>query len=181
MKRSWKQVFFLTAVTTVAWALMWAGPAGAQDSRVTFMNRQREIERELEIDLAAMEPSEDVFSLEWGGWFTGSYQLFHDNGTISGATIVRGVHERHLGSYDLRLWGRADFGDFAQVYARMRMEYVDWEVGDSLTSQDHYLDGPNLDRGWVYFDLRKAVQNWQGRQLDWTVNTRLGRQYVEWG
>ncbi len=181
MKRFWRQLFLLTAVATVAWGLMWAGPAGAQDSRVTFMNRQREIERDLEIDMDQVEPSEDFFALEWGGWFTGSYQLFHDNGTISGSTIVRGVHERHLGSYDLRLWGKADFGNFAQVYARIRTEYVDWEVGDSLTSQDHYLDGPNLDRGWVYFDLRKATEDWQEQQLGWTVNARVGRQYTEWG
>lgn len=178
MKRFWKQVVLLSAMATV----IWAGPAGAQDSRVTFMNRQREIRRYLEISMDRVEPAEDFFALEWGGWFTGSYQLFHDNGVISGTTITRGVHERHLGDYDLRLWGQVDLGNLAQVYARLRMEYVDWEVGDSFTnSQDHYLDGPNLDRGWVYFDLRRAAQDWQEQPLDWTVNARVGRQYTEWG
>ena len=181
MKRLWKRGFFLTAVATVVWALLWAGPAGAQGSRQTFLNRQREIKRDLEIDMAALVPSEDLFSMDWGGWFIGSYQLFHDNGIISGTTIVKGVHERHLGEYDLRLWGKAQFSDFAEVYARIRLAYIDWETGDSLTSQDHYLDGPNLDRGWVYFDLRNAVKHWQDKSLGWNLDARVGRQYLEWG
>ena len=90
MKRFWKQVFFFTAVATVMWALLWAGPVGAQGSRQTFLNRQREIKRDLEIDMDAVVPSEDLFSMDWGGWFIGSYQLFHDNGIISGTTIVKG-------------------------------------------------------------------------------------------
>ena len=166
----------------VALGLFWASPGWAQSSRRTFLNRQREIEQSLRIDMTPQTATEDVFTLDWGGWFTASYELFHDNGTISGGgAIVQGVHERHLGQYDLRLWGRADFGRYATIYARMRLEYVDWEVGDSLTSQDHYWDGPNLDRGWAYFDLRKAVQEWQGERLPWTLNVRVGRQYVEWG
>ncbi len=181
MKHFCKQVVLLSTVATIICALMWAGPAGAQDSRVTFRNRQREIRRDLEIDMDKVTPSDDFLMLEWGGWFTGSYQLFHDNGIISGTTIMRGVHERHLGDYDLRLWGKADLGKLAQVYARLRMEYVDWEIGDSLTSQDHYLDGPNLDRGWVYFDLRRATEDSQEERLSWTVNARVGRQYIEWG
>ena len=181
MKRFLKPVVLLSAVAMLVYALMWAESAGAQDSLVTFRNRQREVKRELDINMVEVEYSDDFFQLDWGGWFTGSYQLFHDNGIISGGTIVQGVHERHLGDYDLRLWSRTDFGNLAQIYARVRTEYVDWEIDDSLTSQDHYLDGPNLDRGWGYFDLRRAAQDWQEEPLGWTVNARVGRQYVEWG
>ena len=59
MKRFWKHVILMATGATVVWTLMWAGPVGAQDSRLTFMNRQRDIARDLEIDTAPMEPSED--------------------------------------------------------------------------------------------------------------------------
>lgn len=181
MKRFSKRPFFLTAVATVVWALLWAQPLGAQGSRQTFLNRQREIERDLEIDMAPVEPSEDLFSMDWGGWFTGSYQLFHDNGVISGTTILTPVRQRQLGIYDFRLWGSTRFSDFGEVYARMRFAYVDWKPGDTLTTHAHYLDGPHLDRGWLYFDLTKAMEHWQNKTLDWYLDARLGRQYLEWG
>lgn len=173
----------IAAVAVLAAAIVWPSTALGQDARLSFVNRQRQIEDQLQFDTAALEPTEQVFSLEWGGWFTGSYDLFHDNGTIGGTppAITAGVHERHVGQYDLRLWGRANISRYAEIFARMRLGYVDWERGDSLTSQDSYLDGPNLDRGYVYFDLRNAVEEWQGRRLPWNVDVKVGRQYVEWG
>ena len=172
----------LTAVTAVAMAVMlWPGTACGQDARLGFAQRQRQIEQQLQFDAGTGETKEQLVSFEWGGWFTSSYELFHDNGVITGGVITQGVHERHLGQYDLRVWGRANIGSYGQVYARMRLGYVDWEVGDSLTSQDHYWDGPNLDRGYVSFDLRRAIEEWQGHRQSWTINTQIGRQYVEWG
>lgn len=157
-------------------------PSIFAQSRLSFMERQRQIEQDLRIETAGPAPTDQPFTFDWGGWFTGSYELFHDNGVIGGGAVITGVHERHLGQYDLRLWGRMNFHDYGEIYARLRTTYVDWEPGDSLTSQDHFLDGPNLDRGWAYFDLRKAIRyHSQGQTIPWTADIRVGRQYVEWG
>ena len=171
----------VVTAAVVAAAVIWPSTAAGQDARLGFAQRQRQIEQQLQFDTAAGETEEQLVTFEWGGWFTSSYELFHDNGVITGGVITQGVHERHLGQYDLRVWGRANIGSYGQVYARMRLGYVDWEVGDSLTSQDHYWDGPNLDRGYVSFDLRRAIEEWQGHRQSWTINTQIGRQYVEWG
>ena len=170
-----------TAILTAI--IMWPSTAAGQDARLGFTERQRQIEQQLQFDTAAGEPTEQLVTFEWGGWFTGSYELFHDNGIIDPITktITQGVHERHLSQYDLRLWGRVNIGSYSEVYARMRLGYVDWEPGDSLTNHSHYLDGPNLDRGYVSFDLRNALEEWQGTRPSWTINTQIGRQYVEWG
>lgn len=175
------QLSKLTTVVAATAVILWASAAWAQDARTGFQERQRQIEQDLQFATATGEPTEQLVTFEWGGWFTGSYELFHDNGTITGGVITQGVHERHLSQYDLRVWGRANIGSYGQVYARVRVGYVDWESGDSLTSQGHYLDGPNLDRGYVAFDLRNAIEEWQGHRPSWTINTQIGRQYVEWG
>ena len=170
MRCLWKQIVRLSVAVTIGLAAIWSGPAWAQGSQTAFMNRQREIERDLELDMATMESSEDAFTLQWGGWFSVEGELFHDNGRNNG--IIENIHERHVVSYDLRVWAGAEFEDYGKVFVRVRTEYVDWEPGDTLDIEDHYLDGPNLDRGYGYFDLGRAIQSWEGRQLGWTVNVK---------
>lgn len=182
MDASLNRPLLFTAVLILLIGILWTPQAFGQDSRLSFIQRQRQIQDELRIETAATpQPGDQPFTFDWGGWFTSSYELFHDNGIISGGSILAGVHERHLDQHDLRLWGRVNFQDYAEVYARIRLTYVHWERGDSLDAEDHFWDGPNLDRGWAYFDLQKALRYHQGQTIPWTIDARIGRQYVEWG
>ena len=61
----------ITAVATAAIAiLLWPSTAAAQDARTGFMQRQRQIEQDLQFGTATGEPTKQLVSFDWGGWFT---------------------------------------------------------------------------------------------------------------
>ena len=137
-----------------------------------FLNQQRAIEDFIEDQLEKEAAITDKVAIDYGGWF--SFNLFlYDDGVNSSRTFRRN---------DLRLWTRATFDQGAhEIYARMRMSFLDFNTGDSYTGKDNDWEGPNLERGFYKFDLRRAVMAYKDTYLPYNFKFKIGRDLVEFG
>lgn len=86
-----------------------------------------------------------------------------------------------LRQYDNRLYGRLSIDGVHEFYGRLRFLYQDFNDGDSFrTGGGDRFGYPLGDRWWYKFDLRRAVEAYEGRYSDWNITAKVGRQYVEW-
>jgi len=117
-------------------------------------------------------PADQKVNVDWGGWYNTWLFLF-DDGINSSRTFRRN---------DFRLWGGATLDQGAhEMYARMRLSYIDFNHGDSYDGNEDDLDGPNLERGYYQFDLQKALKAYGGKTTSNNFKLKIGRDLVEFG
>ena len=169
--------FFLG--TVAAFALLAGAPTGAfgqlgLDSGPSdaFLARQRALEDENERRLQQTLPAAQKVRVDYGGWYNFYFFLF-DDGVNSSRTLRQN---------DLRLWGyvSADRG-IHEGYARMRMDYADWNHGDSYTPNEDDFAGPDLERGWYQFDVAKALRLYEQYDAPFELKAKVGRDLVQVG
>ncbi len=144
-----------------------AQPAPAQ----AYVQQQREIEQQIRAELGEYLPPSQAWQFDAGAWM--SFYLLDFDDSIQNRTQRR---------YDSRVWAAAS-GDRGthQFYGRMQLTYLDWNSGDSYDRNDDDLIGPRVDRLWYQFDLRQAARVYGKTDLPFNFQTRVGRQYVEFG
>ncbi len=138
----------------------------------SFVNQQRDIEEDIRRKLDEAMPPTDRTGLDFG--LSYSFYLFlYDDGIDSSRTIRR---------HDLRAWSRLTLDDGAhEFYVRGRVGLLDFNTGDSFDGNDDDWEGPNLERGFYKFDLRKAVRAQSGRSLSYNLQVDVGRDLVTLG
>ncbi len=164
-----------TSLACLAACLCWGAihpePASGQASS-PFLQQQREIEEQVREQLNTELPAEQRIGLDYGGWY--NFNLFiWDDGLESSRTYRRN---------DLRVWGAATIDRGAhEIYGRTTLQYHDFNTGDAFDGNDDDWVGPNLDRGFYQFDLRKAMRAYAHEDLDWNFKFKIGRDYVDFG
>jgi len=144
----------------------------AQQPSDAFLNQQRAIENEVRATLDRELPADQKLDIDWGGWYS-FYMFLYDDGIESSRTFRR---------HDLRLWGSASLDQGAhQFYVRGKLICDDFNSGDSFDGNDDDWIGPNLDRAFYQFDLRRAAKAYQNKTLNWNFNLKVGRDLVEFG
>jgi hypothetical protein len=138
-----------------------------------FFQRSLFFERDTRERLEAVTPPEQKTLIEWGGFYIPSYTYFTD----------MGGHNGNMTFQDLRLWTQIRVDDVHRIYARMRLDYMDFAAGDAPpTMRSHDLIGPNLEMGFYEVDISRAVEKYGGGgQWPVRVTARGGRQYIEVG
>lgn len=161
---------------TLTWCVILATslPVFGQGRREpdAFLNQQREAEERVRRDMDEQMPATQDIDFDYGGWY--SFHLFlYDDGVNSSRTFRRN---------DLRVWTRLslDRGTHT-VYTRTRLSFLDFNTGDSFDGRDNDWEGPNLERGYYQFDLRSAMQAYAGRQVDYNLNLKIGRDLASFG
>lgn len=161
----------------IAAALAVWGPGAATlcaqtSSDDSLLQRQRFLNEQTRKALDRELPTADKFSLDVGGWLDFYVLSFSDGDqehrtlkqsnfrVYGGLTLDRGVH---------------------QAYARVRTTYNDWNSGDVFDTPENDLDGPNLERGWYQFDLRRAFEEYQGTALPFDLTFKIGRDFAQIG
>lgn len=153
-------------------ALLASASVYAQQPSDAFLNRQRALEEEVRQALDKELPADQKIDYDWGGWYS-FYLLLYDDGVDSSRTFRR---------HDLRLWNSLSFDQGAhQIYARGKMHFDDFNTGDSFDGNDNDWIGPNLDRGFYQFDLRRAAKAYANERLDWNFNLKIGRDLATFG
>ncbi len=163
----------------VAFALTGIARAQVTD---TFLNQQRNIQEEIRQKLDEELTTDMRTAFDFGGSYS-FYLFLYDDGANSSRTLRR---------HDGRLWvrGSLDQGTH-EAYARARLSFVDFNTGDGIGEEfslgdgfkfnDDDWEGPNLERGFYQFSLRKAMKAYGKQNVPYDFRVKAGRQYVELG
>jgi len=135
-------------------------PARGEPSQKSLLEEERRRVLDQTID-----QSQD-FDYDFGGWLRVEYDTYDD---------APYNETRGLRFYDLRLWGSARVAEIHRVYARLLLQYTDFNRGDQYGDSQSELNGPCLDQGFYEIDLAGA-----GAGLDRLV-ARGGRQFFQLG
>jgi hypothetical protein len=144
------------------------GQAFAQVSDVRRVQEYR-VEQEQIKQLEGTIPLETVTSFDWGGWY--NFSFTHFDGPYKDRAVV---------DHDLRFWGSFTFDDVFQVYARGRIDFINWVEGRSPDGRKSDVDGFNLDEGWATFRLGRLL-NKSHTLSSLDADVKVGRQYIEIG
>jgi hypothetical protein len=146
----------------LACSLAW--PAGLFAQNAPPQLQLLEEERRKVLD-QTIDTSQDL-EYDFGGWLRAEFINFDD---------APYNDQRTLRFYDLRIWGSARVAEIHRFYARLLMQYTDFNQGDQYGRSHSYYDGPNLDQGFYEIDLAGA-----GIGLE-RLTARGGRQFFQVG
>jgi hypothetical protein len=151
----------LPRAVPIACLLLGASSAYAQEQPPQAQLLEEERRRVLDetIDIS------QEYEYDYGGWLRGEFILFDDDPYED---------RRTLRFYDLRLWGSVRVAEIHRVYARILMQYTDFNSGDQYGHSQNTFDGPNLDQGFYEIDLSEALGLTK-------LLGRAGRQYFHLG
>lgn len=173
--------------STIVWVLGWAlvllaalGGGTALGQGAEWSQRERALEEPFRLQMDADVPTGKRALFDWGGWVRNSFWAMDEDGVdrdYDGRKDPRHVFRQQ----QLRLWGELNIDQVHQFYARMKLDYIDWNSGTSFNGDDSDGIGPNLERGWYDFRLSRAQKayGWQEGQCD--LGARIGRQFIEFG
>jgi len=88
---------------------------------------------------------------------------------------------RILRQYDTQVYGMVNIDGVHEFFGRARFTYRDFNSGDSFEGNGDDWVHPFYDRLWYRFDLRRAIEAYEGRYSPNNLRFQIGRQYVEWG
>ena len=148
-----------------------AQPAGAPPQPEDMFQRSLFYEQDVRSRLEGAMPAEQKVLLEYGGFYIPSYIHFTDQDDANGDMTVQ----------DLRLWTQIRFDEVHRVFARMRLNYIDFAPGDGQGLRQHDLVGPNLEIGFYELNVGQAAAKYLGQKWPFTLYIRGGRQYIEVG
>jgi len=148
-----------------------AAPPAAPPKPDDVFQRSMFYEQDVRSRLEAAMPAEQKLLVEWGGFYIPSYVHFTDQNNNNGDLTVQ----------DLRLWTQVRFDEVHRVFARMRLNYIDFGRGDGQGLRGHDLVGPNLEIGYYELNVSQAAAKYGGQKWPFTLYIRGGRQYIELG
>jgi hypothetical protein len=168
-----KHIAFL--ILAGAAAFLGGAASGAQPLRPPqpedVFQRSLFYEKDVRERLEAAVPTEQKLLVEWGGFYIPSYTYFTDLGGNNGNVTFQ----------DLRLWTQIRVDEVHRVFARMRLDYVDFAPGDAQGLRPHDLAGPNLEIGYYELNASRAAEKYGGQKWPFSLFIRGGRQYIEVG
>jgi len=165
---------FLWCVLAASGAATRASAQPAERARETdaFVQQQQGLRLAIwdQID-QELTPAEKA-DFDYGGSY--SFHLFiYDDGIESSRTLRRN---------DLRIWSRLILDEGAhEFYARVITSFLDYNSGDSYDRNDDDWEGPNLERAFYRFDLRKALRAAGREDIDYDLRLKAGRDLVQFG
>jgi len=151
-------------------ALLFVAPAWAQGTdQVERFQRTLDEIRESHYEVTRGKTLTEHARLLYGAYTTLSFlAVDRENGTT-----------RVLRQADGRFWAEARARGHT-FYGRIRLQYQDFDAGDSFTGSGDGLEEPVGDRYWYRFDWRTDTRAETGEDPGWNWWVQLGRQNVKW-
>jgi len=147
-------------------------PALGQASLERFERQLEQIRRDTRLLVDPEIPAEQRALIDYGA-YASFYFFAIDHPTTNQTHILRQT--------DANAWLRVNVDGAHQFFARARAGYQDFNSGDSFDGDgDDWID-PTIDRAYYRFDLRNAVQAYDGESIDHNIAVQAGRQLVHWG
>lgn len=160
-------------VLRLAAGLILAACSAASGQRTdSFLNQQRLLQEDIRQQLDQELTIDQRTVFDFGGTYN-FYLFLYDDGIESSRTLRR---------HDGRLWARVALDDGAhEGYVRARMSFLDFNAGDTFDGDEDDWEGPNLERGYYQFSLKKSLRAYAKKNVDYDLRVRVGRQYIEFG
>jgi hypothetical protein len=170
----WLAIFIAIPLSSAVWA---------QTPQISAQ-RQRVLEEPFRLMMDQQVPTEKRVLFDWGGWFRSNYWAIDEDTSRDlneSNPKIRDDGYHAFREQQLRLWGLLNLDQVHQVYARMKLDYWDWNDHTSYNGNDSDWDGANLERGFYDFRLSRYQMAYGEKPGDFDFSARLGRQYVEFG
>lgn len=150
--------------------LAFSSAALAQTDLERFERQLEQIQRDTRFRVSREIPAEQRALIDYGGYATFSFLAIDDN--LQSTHILR--------QYDLNGYARVNFDNVHEFFARVRTTYRDFNTGDDFDGNGDDWVEPTLDRATYHFDLRRAMQAYNGEDIRGNVTLDAGRQLVHW-
>jgi hypothetical protein len=136
-----------------------------------FERQLEQIRRDTRMMVDDNVPAEQRALFDYGA-YASFYFFAIDHPTTNQTHILRQT--------DLNGWLRMNIDGVHQIFARGRVGYQDFNSGDSFDGDgDDWVD-PTLDRAVYRFDLRRAMEAYEGESPEYNFTIQAGRQLVHW-
>lgn len=135
-----------------------------------FERQLEQIQRQSRIVVDPTIPPTDRVLADYGAYLSISYLSLDDP--------TRNNHG--LRQYEMVAYGRLNFDDAHEFFARIHTLYNDFNHGDSFNGRDDYPT-PRVERAYYKFDLKRSLAAYEGKTIDGDLVFTGGRQFVNWG
>ena len=161
----------VSIVLAVAAALVATSVAGAQADLERFERQLEQIRRDTLIEADVSLPLDQRVFFDYGGYATFGYLSLDDN-----------IGQNHvLRQYELIGYSRIVFDGAHEIFLRARGGWRDFNDGDSFDGRGDERIDPELDRWFYRFDLARHEAAYHGKQIDYNLIVKAGRDLVIWG
>lgn len=173
------KICFLSTVTRMLFsaivaALMLGSPASAQSEDAALIQRLERQLRQTELQYALKANPElsigERAMIDYGALASFGFLMVDDSDQRT----------RVLRQYDLQTYGYVNVDGVHEFFGRARFTYRDFNPGDSFEGNGDHWVHPFYDRLWYRFDLRRAIEAYEGRYSPNNLRFQIGRQYVTW-
>jgi hypothetical protein len=145
--------------------------AHAQADLERFSRQLEQIRRETLFEANTDLTLDQRVYFDYGGYFTFGYLGVDDN-----------VGDKHvLRQYEAVAYSRLVLDNAHEFFIRARGGWRDFNDGDSFDGRGDERIDPELDRWYYRFDLQRHVAAYQGKQIDYNLVVKAGRDLVIWG
>jgi hypothetical protein len=116
-------------------------------------------------------PTDQRLLIDYGGYASFNYLSLDD-----------ASHNNHgLRDYQVVGYTRLNLDGAQEVFARLRVDYLDYNPGDSFDGRGSRLIDPTIDRAYYRFDLQRAQAAYGNGAGDFQAVVEAGRDLVYWG
>ncbi|MCC6580893.1 MAG: hypothetical protein IT440_10670 [Phycisphaeraceae bacterium] len=151
--------------------LIMAQTLAAQTQLERFDRQLEQIQRETRLRVNPEIPADQRLLLDYGGSLTFAFAAIDDS-----------EQKTHiLRQYGLTGYFRMDIDGVHQFFLRGSTTYRDFNPHESFDGHGDDWIEPALDRATYRFDLRRALEAYDGNSVPWNVVVQGGRQLVQWG
>jgi hypothetical protein len=153
---------------------VWPAGAWAQSlplSQLDRFERQLEqIQRESRQRIDDSIPPDERALFDYGAYYTFSYLSLDD--TVG--------HNHVLRQHELVGYARLNLDGAHELFARARAGFNDFNRGDSFDGKGDDWQSFTLERFHYRFDLKRAMEAYQGKSIEGNITFQGGRQLVVW-
>jgi hypothetical protein len=146
-------------------------PVVAQEELGRFQKQLEQLHRDQYLRIDQSIPPQRRALVDYGAFLSFSYLSLDDQN-----------NDNHvLRQTDLIGYARVNIDNVSEIYVRGRTGYQDFNDQDSFDGQGDEKIDPDFDIAYYRFDLRRALQAYQGHDPDGDLTIEAGRDLVYWG
>lgn len=149
---------------------VWAQAQPGSPDLERFQRQLEQIQRDTRLRVDTSLPPDQRALLDFGGYLSFNFYALDD---VRGRTHI-------LRQTDLLGYGRLSLDGVHEFFLRGYVRYDDFNTGQSFDGQGDETRGPELDRAYYRFDLKRYLAAYEGVNTRNEFSVTGGRQLIHW-